>query len=43
MVLLHELNTEINRRFNELNIEIAFPQMDLHIKDVPVSLQPRNS
>lgn len=42
-VLLHELNTEINRRFNELNIEIAFPQMDLHIKDLPSSFQERKN
>lgn len=42
-VLLHELNTEINRRFNELKIEIAFPQLDLHVKDLPASFQGKNS
>ncbi|NPU95049.1 MAG: mechanosensitive ion channel [Gammaproteobacteria bacterium] len=34
-VLLHDLNTSIYRRFAELGIEIAFPQLDVHIKDVP--------
>lgn len=42
-VLLHALNSEINRRFNELGIEIAFPQLDLHVKDLPASFQGKNS
>ncbi len=28
----HELNMKIDRKFRERNIEIAFPQQDLHIK-----------
>jgi small-conductance mechanosensitive channel len=41
-----ELLVEIDRRFRELNIEIPFPQSDLHLRSVdpPVtaSLQPAN-
>ena len=33
-----ELNQEIDRRFRELNIEIAFPQRDLHIRSVDESI-----
>ncbi|MGE9266866.1 MAG: mechanosensitive ion channel domain-containing protein, partial [Verrucomicrobiales bacterium] len=36
--LLHtqsELHHEINRRFNEAGIEIAFPQTDIHIRSLP--------
>ncbi|WP_231943727.1 mechanosensitive ion channel domain-containing protein [Aeoliella mucimassa] len=32
---IHELHTIINRRFNEAEIEIAFPQRDLHIRSMP--------
>lgn len=35
MVLMHELNSEIYRRFNALGIRLAFPQLDLHVKDLP--------
>ena len=28
-----ELHTEINKRFNEEGIEIAFPQLDLHVRN----------
>lgn len=31
--LKHELGREIMRRFAEANIEIPFPQLDLHVKD----------
>lgn len=30
---IHELCSEIHRRLNEEGIEIAFPQLDVHIKD----------
>jgi small-conductance mechanosensitive channel len=30
-----KIRNEIDRRFNELGIEIAFPQRDLHIRTVP--------
>ncbi len=39
LVLLHELNSEIDKCFKQLQIEIAFPQLDLHVRDVPVPLQ----
>jgi small-conductance mechanosensitive channel len=29
-----QLHCEIMRRFRELNIEIAFPQLDLHVRDM---------
>jgi small-conductance mechanosensitive channel len=31
-----EIRNEIDRRFNELGIEITFPQMDVHIRSLPV-------
>ena len=31
---IHELNETINDRFNQASIEIAFPQMDLHIRSI---------
>jgi len=30
----HDLHMEIDRRFREANIEIAFPQRDIHIRDI---------
>ena len=42
MVLLHDLNTEINRRFNELGISIAFPQLDVYLKEMPPTAQGNN-
>lgn len=38
--LLHALNTEIDRRFKEAGIEIAFPQMDIHVRDIAPPSQP---
>lgn len=32
---IHELNTTINERFQQEQIEIAFPQRDLHIRSMP--------
>ena len=31
---IHELHSEIHRRFGEAGLEIAFPQRDLHIRSV---------
>ena len=33
LTMSHELNTTISQRFNEHNIHIALPQLDLHVKD----------
>lgn len=33
-----DLRLEIEREFREQNIEVAFPQLDVHIKDLPQSL-----
>jgi small-conductance mechanosensitive channel len=33
-----ELHQEIDRRFREANIEIAFPQSDLHLRSVEESV-----
>lgn len=35
LVLIHDLHTAIDLRFRELGIEIAFPQLDLHVKHLP--------
>ncbi len=32
---LHELNVAIDRLVAEHDIEIAFPQLDLHVRDLP--------
>jgi len=37
-----ELHQEIDRRFREANIEIAFPQRDLHVRSVDKSLMLRS-
>jgi small-conductance mechanosensitive channel len=34
-----ELHQEIDRRFREANIEIAFPQRDLHLRSVDESVR----
>ncbi|MEM7474368.1 MAG: mechanosensitive ion channel domain-containing protein [Planctomycetota bacterium] len=36
---VHELHEQIYRSFNEAGIEIAFPQLDLHLRTVPEELQ----
>jgi len=36
---IHELHMEIDRRFREEGIEIAFPQQDLHIRSIPKEWQ----
>ncbi|MCG8536766.1 MAG: mechanosensitive ion channel [Pseudomonadales bacterium] len=33
--LIHALHTEIDGRFKELGITIAFPQLDVHVLDLP--------
>jgi small-conductance mechanosensitive channel len=38
-----ELHQEINRRFREANIEIAFPQQDLHLRSVDDAVVLRSS
>jgi potassium-dependent mechanosensitive channel len=35
-----QIRNEIDRRFNELGIEIAFPQMDVHIRTLPAQIAP---
>jgi small-conductance mechanosensitive channel len=34
-----ELHQDIDRRFREANIEIAFPQRDLHLRSIDPSVQ----
>ncbi|SHH30562.1 mechanosensitive ion channel domain-containing protein [Ferrimonas marina] len=33
--VIHAINKAIDRRFREANIEIAFPQLDLHVRELP--------
>ncbi|WP_051514438.1 mechanosensitive ion channel domain-containing protein [Nitrincola nitratireducens] len=40
LVTTSNLNVAILKAFREANIEIAFPQMDIHIRDVPREMQP---
>lgn len=35
-----QIRNEIDRCFNELGIEIAFPQMDVHIRSLPAQIAP---
>ena len=35
-----QIRSDIDRRFRELNIEIAFPQRDLHIRTLPKKIIP---
>lgn len=35
-----QIRNEIDRCFNELGIEIAFPQMDVHIRSLPTQIAP---
>ncbi|MBL4886261.1 MAG: mechanosensitive ion channel, partial [Planctomycetaceae bacterium] len=37
METIHRLHTSINKRFAEAGVEIAFPQTDLHIRDLPAA------
>lgn len=39
LVIIHEVHTAINDRFNEASIEIAFPQRDIHIRSLPESFK----
>ncbi|MEP5990628.1 mechanosensitive ion channel domain-containing protein [Rhodopirellula bahusiensis] len=38
---IHQLHTEINKRFNASGLEIAFPQRDLHLRSLPPELMER--
>jgi potassium efflux system protein len=38
---IHELHTEINKRFSAAGLEIAFPQRDLHLRSLPPELIER--
>ncbi|RMG38578.1 MAG: hypothetical protein D6725_06915 [Planctomycetota bacterium] len=38
LATIHELHSEIHRRFNAEGIEIAFPQRDLHLRSLPPEL-----
>ncbi|MCC9658115.1 mechanosensitive ion channel [Rhodopirellula sp. JC737] len=38
---IHQLHTEINKRFNAAGLEIAFPQRDLHLRSLPPELMER--
>jgi len=38
LVVIHDLHMRITEKFRELNIEIAFPQRDLHIRSSKVGL-----
>jgi small-conductance mechanosensitive channel len=42
MTVISELHQEIDRRFREAKIDIAFPQRDLHLRSVDesVALKP---
>jgi potassium efflux system protein len=35
-----QIRCDIDRRFRELGIEIAFPQRDLHIRTLPKEMSP---
>jgi potassium efflux system protein len=42
--VIHDLNMRIDKLFRENGIEIAFPQMDIHIrKDDAVAPTPRQA
>ncbi|QDU45056.1 Mechanosensitive channel MscK precursor [Symmachiella dynata] len=36
--VIHALHTDIDRRFREANIEIAFPQQDIHVRTLPANI-----
>ena len=39
LVVIHELHSEIDREFRKADIEIAFPQQDLHVRSMDVPLR----
>lgn len=41
MPICNDLNRRITELLGDAGIEIAFPQLDLHVRDVPASLQPQ--
>lgn len=41
--VVHDLHTRIHETFREEGIDIAFPQLDLHIRTTPVSLYQRQA
>ena len=42
-LVLHDLNSEIYRRFNAQGITIPFPQQDLHLKELPSTDRPSST
>lgn len=36
--VIHALHTDIDRRFREANVEIAFPQQDIHVRTLPTNI-----
>lgn len=40
---LHQLHTTIHQEFNQAGIEIAFPQLDLHVRSKPAELTTENN
>lgn len=43
MAVIHDLHSKIHDRFREENIDIAFPQLDLHIRSTPMALYQRQA
>jgi potassium efflux system protein len=43
VTIRHSINTEIDKAFRRNNIEIAFPQRDLHLRTSDVELVPRSA
>ncbi|HEX7449345.1 MAG TPA: mechanosensitive ion channel domain-containing protein [Pirellulales bacterium] len=43
MSVVHDLHSKIHDRFREENIDIAFPQLDLHIRSTPMALYQRQA
>ena len=39
LAVIHELHSEIDRQFRQANIEIAFPQQDLHVRTIDAPLR----
>jgi potassium efflux system protein len=39
-VVLHDLHTAIEREFRLANIEIAYPQRDVHVRSISSSALP---